>query len=197
MAAKPDLPAQIGQRCFIWKPDRCTEAQKKADQRLIEAIARKAPRDQAAKAITKKAWDYYLKEKDPVTALYRFNQALILDPKLGEAWWGAGTVLVEQGLGSDGQPLLTKGIGLDRLRPEPHMTLGRYYFLQRKDPPNAALEFAAAIKLNPSLAEGHLWLARVWVIQKKREDSARSYQKARELGAPVDPDLEERLGLKK
>jgi Tfp pilus assembly protein PilF len=192
-AGGPDLRAKLADRCLVWRPEKCSEVQKKADLQLIKSIERKTPRGEAAKLITQKAWGFYLKEKDPLTALYRFNQALILDPKLGQAWWGAGTILVENGQGGDGEKLILKGAALDPTRAEPHVTLGRYYFLDKKNPPAAGRELEAAVRLNPKIAEAHLWMARVLVVQKKLEDSARSYEKARSLGAPADPELEERL----
>jgi tetratricopeptide (TPR) repeat protein len=77
-------------RCFVWAKENCRESHLIADKKFIEAIQKKAPKSTASETITKRGWNALANKKDVVTALYRFNQALILNPENAEAWQGAG-----------------------------------------------------------------------------------------------------------
>jgi tetratricopeptide (TPR) repeat protein len=68
-----------------------SEAQKSADSILIKtALADKTPRE-ASDYFVQKGFDY-LSQGDPKTAMYRFNQAWLIDPKNENVYWGFGGV---------------------------------------------------------------------------------------------------------
>jgi tetratricopeptide (TPR) repeat protein len=69
------------------------EAQLQADKKFIEAIDKVYNGDlkKAAEDISTKGWAF-LRKGDADTAIKRFNQALLLDPKNGNAIWGMGAV---------------------------------------------------------------------------------------------------------
>jgi tetratricopeptide (TPR) repeat protein len=69
-----------------------TEGQKKADEELInEYLSREGTHRKASELLIKLGFDYFYKG-DLKTAMYRFNQAWLLDPKNENVFWGFGAV---------------------------------------------------------------------------------------------------------
>jgi tetratricopeptide (TPR) repeat protein len=71
---------------------------KKADDALIEGASTTfGGRERAAKQWIEQAFAFYNKD-DLDTAMRRFNQAWLLDPKNPEVYWGFGAILHDRGL---------------------------------------------------------------------------------------------------
>lgn len=69
-----------------------SERQKEADQILIEEYTKQqGTRHKGSEVLVKLGFDY-LYSGDPKTAMYRFNQAWILDPKNENAFWGFASI---------------------------------------------------------------------------------------------------------
>ncbi|MDB5012786.1 MAG: hypothetical protein JWQ25_988, partial [Daejeonella sp.] len=69
-----------------------TKEQKAADQKLIETyLAQEGTSRKASDLLVKLGFDYLYKN-DLKTAMFRFNQAWLLDPKNENAFWGFGAI---------------------------------------------------------------------------------------------------------
>ena len=69
-----------------------TKEQKEADQQLIKTyLAQEGTNRRASELLVKIGFDY-LYRKDLKTAMYRFNQAWILDPRNENVFWGFGAI---------------------------------------------------------------------------------------------------------
>lgn len=69
-----------------------TNEQRKADDEFIKAsVAQDGTREKASAHMVELGFNY-LNRKDLKTAMYRFNQAWLLNPKNEEAYWGFGAV---------------------------------------------------------------------------------------------------------
>jgi len=69
-----------------------SEGQKQADEELInEYLAKEGTHRKASELLIKLGFDYLYKG-DLKTAMYRFNQAWLLDPKNENVFWGFGAI---------------------------------------------------------------------------------------------------------
>jgi Flp pilus assembly protein TadD len=69
-----------------------TKEQKTSDQELIKAYVEKAGTNRkASELLIKQGFDYLYKQ-DLKTAMYRFNQAWLLDPTNADVFWGFGAI---------------------------------------------------------------------------------------------------------
>ena len=118
-----DIKVQLEKRCFVWAPSHCTDAHRKADQNFIREVSKGRPPAEASPEVVKQGWNLLREKKDALHALFRFNQALILDEKNADAWWGAGNSYTVLALPLNGEPLLRKAITLDPKLSGPHLSL--------------------------------------------------------------------------
>lgn len=65
------------------------EAMLKSDEKLIqEVVKQEHSRTKGAAIVAASGWRYFIQQRDPLTAMKRFNQAWLLDPENGEAYYG-------------------------------------------------------------------------------------------------------------
>jgi tetratricopeptide (TPR) repeat protein len=100
-------------RCFVWHPNACNNSNRLADEKLVASLTRKLSRPAAAAKVLADAWDTLDNHDDVITALYRFNQVLILDPNEPKAWWGAGAAYLKLNEWAEAKPLLDRAKDLD------------------------------------------------------------------------------------
>lgn len=147
---------QLATRCFVWQPQNCTDKNRQADRDLIQRISKKSPRQKAAAEILKDAWKKLTEKKDAVTALYRFNQVLLLseDRKTkGEATWGAGAAYAALGLPSDAEKLLVEATKQLPTQTDTFLALARVHADQQNDVAKAEKVLQAGLEQNPADSE--------------------------------------------
>lgn len=118
---------QLRKRCFVWSPSLCNEDNRKADEKLVRSLTIKLTSAQAVDKILVEGWDAIGKDNDPITAIYRFNQALILEPNTAQAWWGAGAGYLILDMPLDSEPLIKKALQIDPNLKGAHLSLARCY----------------------------------------------------------------------
>ena len=70
-----------------------TEAQLELDKKFISQITEATgSREKGAQEFVKMGWKTFLAERNPTTAMMRFNQAWLLDPDNPDVLWGFGAV---------------------------------------------------------------------------------------------------------
>lgn len=70
-----------------------TAAQVAADESLIKDVVKAVgSKDKGSEAFVKKGWEAFFEKRDPATAMMRFNQAWLLNPKNPDVLWGFGVV---------------------------------------------------------------------------------------------------------
>ncbi|MGX5691427.1 tetratricopeptide repeat protein [Arcticibacter tournemirensis] len=90
-----------------------TQEQKSADQELIDAYtAQEGSRRKGSELLVKLGFDY-LYRGDLKTAMYRFNQAWILDSGNANAYWGFGAVYFSFGDFDNAQKQYDQGLKID------------------------------------------------------------------------------------
>jgi tetratricopeptide (TPR) repeat protein len=178
---------------------------KTADDWFVANTAAKfGGREQAAAAWVEQGFRLF-KEDDVYTAMQRFNEAWLLDPKNAEVYWGFGCVLNERGKAFDAYDMLKRAYDLG-LRDSGFVAdLGRVALMrivERKDlNPQQRQQFigeserfyAEAVKSENNLA----YVYESWAFSRcAQEDYAGAWEKvgeARKQGGVVSPRLIEML----
>ena len=89
------------------------EGQKEADQELInDYIKQQGTRHKGSEVLVNLGFDY-LYGGDPKTAMYRFNQAWLLDPKNENAFWGFAVIYFNFGDFGNAMKQLNEGLELN------------------------------------------------------------------------------------
>ena len=79
-----------------------TEAQLALDENFIKEItAATGSREKGSQEFVKMGWKVFLVERNPATAMMRFNQAWLLDPDNPDVLWGFGAVSGAMGKTAD------------------------------------------------------------------------------------------------
>jgi tetratricopeptide (TPR) repeat protein len=89
------------------------EAQKEADQELINDYTKQEGTAQKGSELLVKLGFNYLYKGDPKTAMYRFNQAWLLNPKNENALWGFAVVYFNFGDFDNALKQLNEGLKLN------------------------------------------------------------------------------------
>ncbi|WP_288883842.1 tetratricopeptide repeat protein [Pedobacter panaciterrae] len=90
-----------------------SESQKKADQQLIDNyLKQQGSHHKASELIIKLGFDYLYKG-DTKTAMYRFNQAWLLEPKNENVFWGFSAVYFTLGDHEKAMEQLNEGLSLN------------------------------------------------------------------------------------
>ncbi len=119
----------LKKRCFVWTPtDKCITRHKEDDERLVKKLTSKLTPAEATDKVIAEGKDAAAHYNDPITALYRYNQALILDPGRAEAWQGAADCFVKLDMNAEAVPLAKKAIELDPKRGDAYVALARAQF---------------------------------------------------------------------
>jgi tetratricopeptide (TPR) repeat protein len=127
-----------------------TEAQKKSDQEFIEASLKKDSTHRKASERMIKIGFNYLYNSDIKTAMYRFNQAYLLDSTNLDIYWGFGAVYMTLGDYEHAEKQYVEGLSIDAnnihlLTDYGTYFMNQYYLLQPIDEKNALLNLESAI----------------------------------------------------
>ena len=149
------------------------------------------------------AWDYYQrgmwlwqigKKDETAEARRMFEHAMELDPGFGRAFAGyVGTYHSSRRLGyqevdrDKALQAARRAVELDTEDAWSHVALGLVYHVD-PDPDAAIPEFAHAIQLNPSLADGHAWLGDSLSCAGRSEEAVLPLEQAIRL-SPRDPRI--------
>lgn len=87
------------------------------DKKFIdESLKTKKPRNEIARDIARTGWGK-IQEGDPDTAIKRFNQAWLLNPKCPEAIWGFGVVMDIRGNPIEAEKYLAMAREIEKKEP--------------------------------------------------------------------------------
>ncbi|MDE0538979.1 MAG: tetratricopeptide repeat protein [Rhodospirillales bacterium] len=143
-------------------PERTAE-QRAADREYLAAIDEIGwTRREAAEHTTKRGFQYF-RRGDYATAIKRFNQAWLLDPEYGGAYWGFAVILFERDkeIGSAGE-MFSKAVELLPDDPDLQVDYGRFYGKTAR--PRKAIErYEQALRLNSNARDAHAGLTSAWV----------------------------------
>ncbi len=113
-------------RCFVWTPTvECKAKHSDDDERLVRHLTAKLSVADATDKVLADGKEALLHDGDPVTALYRYNQALILDATRAEGWKGAADSFLSMEMSPEALPLAKKAVELDSKNGEAFVTLAR------------------------------------------------------------------------
>ncbi|MDO7845111.1 hypothetical protein Q5H92_01995 [Hymenobacter sp. M29] len=127
---------------------------------------------EASAFFTTKGYEY-LRERQPDTAVYRFNVAWLLDPKNAEAYRGLGIVASSQPTPDAAIAILSQGLALAPTNSAMLSDLGTSYLLRynqtkkKKDLTTGIDLLQRATAADPANAEGWQQLARGYYYQEK------------------------------
>lgn len=184
---------ELSKRCFVWRPNACRPEHKKADEELIKKVTRGFKKEEAEKLITRQAWKLLQEKKDAPTALLRFNQSLIVNPKSAEAWWGAGTAAAELLLTDDAWKCLNKSIALDGKNALVYYNLAKVQFAQKRDLKGALKSLQTSVELDPRYRDAYKLMALTEYNLNDFKSAKLHYDQAVLLGATKEPEFEEKL----
>jgi len=92
--------------------------QTEANRKFIEAATKAAgTREKAAEAAVRRGFDF-LRERDTVTAIKRFNQAWLLNPENPDAYWGLGIATGRQGKYDESVRMFAQALALAPDKPQ-------------------------------------------------------------------------------
>lgn len=144
-------------------PERNAE-QRAADNELLAAVAKLGKtRREAAEHATKRGFQFF-RRGDHATAIKRFNQAWLLDPEFGGAYWGFAVILHERDKNMvEAERMFVKA---GRLLPEDadlQVDFGRFF--GKTGRPRRAIEhYEQALSLNSNARDAHAGLASAWTV---------------------------------
>jgi tetratricopeptide (TPR) repeat protein len=136
-------------------------------------------RKEAAKYYVRRAWDYYGESKLD-TAMFRFNQAWMLDSTNADVYWGFGTLLGMKKQFKESIPFFEKSIKLNPSNPIVFESISKSYgqmFVQdtnivHLDKAIDYLKISISMAPNVARTYGHLTGLYIYFLQK---DSALKY----------------------
>ena len=138
-------------------------AERAADNEFLAAIAKLGKtRREAAEHATKRGFQFF-RRGDFATAIKRFNQAWLLDPEYGGAYWGFAVILFERDkeIGSAGE-MFSKAAGMLPTDLDLQVDYGRFY--GKTGRPRKAIErYEQALRLNSNARDAHAGLTSAWV----------------------------------
>lgn len=142
-------------------PERTAE-QRAADREFLAAVDKSGmTRREAAEHATKRGFQYS-RRGDYATAIKRFNQAWLLDPEYGGAYWGFAVILFERDkeIGSAGE-MFSKAAELLPDDLDLQVDYGRFY--GKTGRPRKAIErYEQALRLNSRARDAHAGLTSAW-----------------------------------
>lgn len=122
-------------------------------------------------------------------ALTYLRRAMQLAPKLPIIYYLAGIALYREEQLAEARAMFTRAVQLDPGNAEAFFYLANIESLTG-DSRLALKHFAAAVKIDSSLADAHYNMARLYAEMGRLADAARSYDRAVHDGAAPDTDLE-------
>ena len=136
-----------------------TPAMKEADKKLVETVlAHGETRESGARRAVRRGFDA-LHQGDLSTAIKRFNQAWLLDPKFGGAYWGFATILAERDRKVSAAERMFER-AKDLLPQDADLEVDYGQFMGKSNRPQSAIEhFKRALALNPAARDAQAGLA--------------------------------------
>ncbi len=180
-----------------------TEDEAQSDRRFVEiAVKGSGSSELAAIELSRMGWDAYRK-KDYKLAMSRFNQAWLVDPNQGEAYWGFGLMTGLDEKIDDSIGLLRKAAELVPQSPKKARLFCdlAYAYSVKGDPVEPAAErekiyvqaakyYEAAEVSDPNLALTQSHWAMLLFKREKFKESWERASRARTLGGEgLDPDF--------
>ena len=177
-------------RCFVWNPKACNSQTRAADQKLILEVKAKGSLEAAADYAMAEGWMAFVQEKDLKTALFRFNQALILQENHARSWLGAGAVYSELLMFDPGERVNKRAIELNSHEGSAYLNLGRLYAYARKDYKTAKELFLKAVEVQPDFYDSYVKLAYLSIASQDYSAARQWLGKAKRAGVNIPPQIE-------
>ncbi|WMJ72072.1 hypothetical protein RCC89_02630 [Cytophagaceae bacterium ABcell3] len=175
-------------------------SQRKADEAFIQKMdSLEGGRKQAAKYFVEKGWFYY--HRDILdTAMFRFNQAWLLDPDNPDIYWGFGSLMGKRSDPETAKELFSKGLKKDTSHIPLQMYLATAYMdyaMQQHVSENhkermlhiSERLLKEVVKKDPKNAEGYYRLAVNAFLRNKHGEAWKAVYKSRKLGGDIKPDF--------
>lgn len=149
-----------------------------------EVLSSGRTRAQASMEAVRLGWDYH-GAGDFATAMRRFNQAWLLDPDNGGAYWGFAVILIDRDNDFEGaKAMFERALAL---LPREAMLYNDYgKFLGRNGRPREALApLLKSLELNPIRHEAHKDLSIAYLELNNHERALHHAQMAKHFGAEI------------
>ena len=177
-----------------------TAEQKKADQELIDTYTAQAgSRSNGSELLVKLGFDYLYKG-DLKTAMYRFNQAWLLNPNNANAYWGFGAVYFSFGDVDSALKQYNEGLKMDAnstniLTDKATIYMTSYMSSKNEKDYNQALSLFKKSYLIDSKNQNTLFkISACYFIKKDCENAWKYYNECRKLGGrPITKEYTEAL----
>lgn len=183
-----------------------TPEQKKADRQLIDAyVAQTGSREKGSELIIKRGFDYLYKG-DLKTAMYRFNQAWLLNPQNPNVYWGFGAVYFSLGDFDKALEQYDEGLKADEnnsniLTDKATIYMTRYMDgKSEKDYTQALSLFKKSYSINPTNQNTLFKISVCYFLKKECDNAWKYYNECQKLGGlPITKEYTEALirGCKK
>ena len=164
------------------------EEQKKADQELIETYTKQqGTRHKGSEVLVKLGFDYFYKG-DLRTAMYRFNQAWLLDPKNENAFWGFASIYFNFGDLDNAMKQLNEGLELNPRSSNILTDKGTIHFAlfqphhDQKELSAAADLFRQSYAIDPKNQNTLFKLSVVYFIKNDCNNALKYYKECKALG---------------
>jgi tetratricopeptide (TPR) repeat protein len=165
-----------------------TDEQKASDQELIDKyVAQEGTRLKGSELLVKLGFDYLYK-RDFKTAMYRFNQAWLLDPENPNVFWGFGAIYfsfgdVENAIRQYDEGLLLNGNNSNILTDKATIYMSKYMRSQsEEDYSNALTLFKKSYCNDPKNQNTLFKLSVCYFLKKDCENALKYYKECKELG---------------
>lgn len=166
-----------------------TPEMKRADEEFFSDILKTGvSREKAAVHLVKRGWEA-LARKDPRTAIKKFNQSWLLDPKNGGAYWGFAMVLHVRDKDTSGATEMFERAR--ELLPKNARLLSDYgTFFQESGRPKKAIEvLRRAISINEKTPSAYEALVKSYLALKDAKMALHYAQLGKKFGTPIDDQL--------
>lgn len=178
-----------------------TETQKKADEEFIDEVLKKDTTNRKASDHLIQLGFKYL-QSDVKTAMYRFNQAFLLDSTNTDIYWGFGDVYLTLGDFEKAKQQYLAGLSINPKSTHLLTDYGtyfitQYYFFQPLNEKNALLNLDSAIsimsqsyELDPTDQNTLFKLSLCYLFKKDCTNAWNFYYKCKKLGGqPITEDF--------
>lgn len=183
-----------------------TKKQKEADLKFIKVcLAQEGTNRKASELLVKRGFDY-LYEKDFKTAMFRFNQAWLLDPKNENAFWGFGAIYFSFGDFESGMKQYEEGLKLNPnssniLTDKATVYMTKYMSSKNGKDFNLALNlFKKSYSIDPKNQNTLFKISACYFVKKDCGNAWKYYNECKKLGGrPITKEYTDALtnGCKK
>lgn len=177
-----------------------TLEQEKADQELIDAyVAQTGSREKGSELLIKLGFDYFYKGNIK-TAMYRFNQAWLLNPQNTNVYWGFGAVYFSLGDYDKALEQYDEGLKADEnnsniLTDKATIYMTRYMNSKNEEDYNWALSlFKKSYSVNPTYQNTLFKISVCYFLKKDCDNARKYYNECQKLGGkPITKEYTEAL----